>query len=162
MTATALIQVATVFVPVEDQDEAIAFYRDVLGFEQRVDFTYGIHRWVEVAPVGSVFALALVPPSEGRVTDRTATRCAIVSTDVDADHQRMIDAGVDVDPEVGRAGTSPRAWSHPTSSCPTRARLSSASATATATGSSSSRRADRRDPRPHCPTEKAELCVPPF
>lgn len=106
MTATALIQVATVFVPVEDQDEAIAFYRDVLGFEQRVDFTYGIHRWVEVAPVGSVFALALVPPSEGRVTDRTATRCAIVSTDVDADHQRMIDAGVDVDPEVGPAGTS--------------------------------------------------------
>lgn len=106
MTATALIQIATVFVPVEDQDEAIAFYRDVLGFEQRVDFTYGTRRWVEVAPVGSVFVLALVPPSEGRVTDRTATRCAIVSTDVDADHQRMIDAGVDVDPEVGRAGTS--------------------------------------------------------
>ncbi len=44
MTATALIQVATVFVPVEDQDEAIAFYRDVLGFEQRVDFTHGTHR----------------------------------------------------------------------------------------------------------------------
>ncbi len=84
MTATTLTQIATVFVPVEDQDQAIAFYRDVLGFEQRVDFIYGIHRWVEVAPTGSTFALALVPPSEGRGTDRTATRCAIVSTDIDA------------------------------------------------------------------------------
>lgn len=106
MTATALIQIATVFVPVDNQDEAIAFYRDVLGFEQRIDFTYGIHRWVEVAPAGSTFALALVPPSEGQVTDRTATRCAIVSTDIDADHRRMVEAGVDVDPEVGRTGTS--------------------------------------------------------
>jgi catechol 2,3-dioxygenase-like lactoylglutathione lyase family enzyme len=41
MTATALTQLATVFVPVDDQDEATTFYRDVLGFEQRVDFTYG-------------------------------------------------------------------------------------------------------------------------
>ncbi len=44
MTATALTQIATVFVPVDDQDEAITFYRDVLGFEQRVDFTHGTHR----------------------------------------------------------------------------------------------------------------------
>ena len=106
MTATALTQIATVFVPVDDQDRAIAFYRDVLGFEQGVDFTYGVHRWVEVAPAGSTIALALVPPSEGRATDRTVTRCAIVSTDIDADHQRIIDAGVDVDPEIARAGTS--------------------------------------------------------
>lgn len=74
MTVTALTQLATVFVPVEDQDEAITFYRDVLGFEQRVDVTYGTHRWVEVAPAGSTFALALVSLSEGRVTDRTVTR----------------------------------------------------------------------------------------
>lgn len=106
MTANALAQIATVFVPVDDQERAIAFYRDVLGFEPRVDFTYGIHRWVEVAPAGSTFALALVPPSEGRAADRATTRCAIVSTDIDADHQRMIDAGVDADRVIGRAGTS--------------------------------------------------------
>ena len=85
MTAAALPQIATVFVPVHDQDEASTFYRDVLGFEQRGHFTYGIHRWVEVAPAGSMFALPLVPPSEDRVTDRTLTRCAIISTDIDAD-----------------------------------------------------------------------------
>jgi len=38
-----------------------------------------------VAPAGSTVALALVPLSEGRVTDRTITRCAIVSADIDAD-----------------------------------------------------------------------------
>lgn len=148
MTATALTQIATVFVPVDDQDHAIAFYRDVLGLEQRVDFTDGVQRWVEVAPTGSAFALALVPPSEGRATDRTITRGAIVSTDIDADHQRMINAGVDVDPENARAGTSRLDCSHPTSSCRPDPRRSSASAIMTATGSSSSRPADPANSNP--------------
>jgi len=85
MTATAFTPIATVFVPVHDQDEAITFNRDVRGFEQRGHFTYGIHRQVEVAPTGSTVALPLVPPNEDRVTDRTLTRCAILSTNIDAD-----------------------------------------------------------------------------
>jgi hypothetical protein len=38
---TFITQVATVFVPVSDQDRALAFYLDKLGFEKRVDFSYG-------------------------------------------------------------------------------------------------------------------------
>ena len=64
---TSISQVATVFVPVANQDRALKFYIEKLGFEKRVDFEYGgKNRWIEVAPAGSVVALALVPPSEGK------------------------------------------------------------------------------------------------
>jgi catechol 2,3-dioxygenase-like lactoylglutathione lyase family enzyme len=33
--------VGTVFVPVSDQDRALAFYVDKLGFEKRADLGYG-------------------------------------------------------------------------------------------------------------------------
>ena len=54
--ACGLMQVATIFVPVADQERALRYYVDALGFEKRVDFVYGGGvRWVEarfrVAPV---------------------------------------------------------------------------------------------------------------
>jgi hypothetical protein len=62
--ATRIRQVATVFAPVADQDRALEFYLDKLGFEKRGDFPYGEgSRWVEVAPSGSTMPIALVPPS---------------------------------------------------------------------------------------------------
>jgi catechol 2,3-dioxygenase-like lactoylglutathione lyase family enzyme len=46
--------VASVGVPVTDQDEAVAFFVDVLGFEKRVDVPLGDgRRWIEVAPQGA-------------------------------------------------------------------------------------------------------------
>jgi catechol 2,3-dioxygenase-like lactoylglutathione lyase family enzyme len=35
-----ITQLATVIVPVSDQDRAIAFYVDTLGFEKRLDCSY--------------------------------------------------------------------------------------------------------------------------
>lgn len=53
-STTRITQVGTVFVPVTDQDRALEFYLDKLGFEKRGDFEYGDgSRWVEVAPPGS-------------------------------------------------------------------------------------------------------------
>ena len=40
-SATRITQVGTVFVPVSDQDRAIEFYLDKLGFEKRANFSYG-------------------------------------------------------------------------------------------------------------------------
>lgn len=56
--------VGTVYLPVGDLDRALAFYRDVLGFEVRSDteFDEGF-RWVEVAPAGAYTVIALVPPT---------------------------------------------------------------------------------------------------
>lgn len=110
MTDTAITQVGTVFVPVSDQDRALDFYVDKLGFEKRGDWPYGDgHRWVEVAPPGSAVALALVPPSEGtpaRPADHAI--CALATGDIEADHARLRANGVDVDAEIGREGTSRR------------------------------------------------------
>jgi catechol 2,3-dioxygenase-like lactoylglutathione lyase family enzyme len=50
----------TVFIPVSDQDRALEFYVDALGFEPLNDFAYGDgERWVEVRPPGSTMAVAL-------------------------------------------------------------------------------------------------------
>ena len=47
-SATRISQVATVFVPVADQERALEFYLGKLGFEKRADFPYGEDgRWVE-------------------------------------------------------------------------------------------------------------------
>lgn len=105
--ATALSQVATVFVPVADQHRALAFYCETLGFEKRADFVYGGGiRWVEVAPPGSTFALALVPPQEGTSAGSGETHCALTSENVEADHAALRARGVDVDDEIARKGTS--------------------------------------------------------
>lgn len=107
--ATALSQVATVFVPVADQDRALTFYVEKLGFEKRGDFAYGREmRWIEVAPPGSTFALALVPTREGISAGNGETHCALLSKDIEADHATLRARGVDVDAEIGRKGTSRR------------------------------------------------------
>lgn len=104
-SGTRITQVGTVFVAVADQDRALDFYREKLGFEKRVDVVYGEgHRWVEVAPPGSAIALALVPPSEGQRTPDDAARCAFASEDVEADRATLQARGVDVDPQVARTG----------------------------------------------------------
>jgi catechol 2,3-dioxygenase-like lactoylglutathione lyase family enzyme len=105
-TQTRLSEVGTVFVPVSDQDRALAFYLDKLGFEQRADFAYGNdNRWIEVAPPGSSNAIALVSPSEGRSPGGDATLCAFATDDIEADHATLRARGVDVDPEIGRTGS---------------------------------------------------------
>lgn len=104
---TRIRQVGTVFVPVSDQDRALRFYLEKLGFEKRGDFSYGDgRRWIEVAPRGSTIAIALVPPSEGRSGAAGEARCALSTEDIEADHAALREAGVDVDAVIGRTGTS--------------------------------------------------------
>ncbi|GAB3879830.1 VOC family protein [Terrabacter terrigena] len=56
--------VGTVYLAVSDQDRALEFYRDKLGFEVRTDTDFGEgFRWVEVAPVGAYTVIALVSPT---------------------------------------------------------------------------------------------------
>lgn len=65
MTATAphIPGVGTVYLAVSDQDRALVFYRDVLGFDVRSDTEFGEgFRWIEVAPAGAYTVIALVQP----------------------------------------------------------------------------------------------------
>ncbi|MDT3682735.1 MAG: VOC family protein [Truepera sp.] len=51
------------FLPQDDPDAAVAFYRDTLGFEVRNDVGYGGMRWITVGPVGQPdTAIVLHPP----------------------------------------------------------------------------------------------------
>jgi catechol 2,3-dioxygenase-like lactoylglutathione lyase family enzyme len=102
---TRIRQVGTVFVPVADQDRALKFYVDKLGFEKRADFAYGEgSRWIEVAPPGAVNTIALVPPSEGKAAGGNQTYCAFATEDIEADHANLRARGVDVDAGIARKG----------------------------------------------------------
>jgi catechol 2,3-dioxygenase-like lactoylglutathione lyase family enzyme len=51
------------FLPQDDPDTALAFYRDTLGFEVRNDVGYGGMRWITVGPVGQPgTSIVLAPP----------------------------------------------------------------------------------------------------
>jgi catechol 2,3-dioxygenase-like lactoylglutathione lyase family enzyme len=62
---TTLTNIGVAMFTVADQDAALAFYTDKLGFEVRGDQPFGAQgemRWLEVAPPGSRARLALNPP----------------------------------------------------------------------------------------------------
>jgi predicted enzyme related to lactoylglutathione lyase len=60
MTAELIGSLEYVSVLVKDQDSALAFYRDVLGFEVSDDETYGTgQRWLSVRPAGSATRIVL-------------------------------------------------------------------------------------------------------
>ncbi|HEY9132905.1 MAG TPA: VOC family protein [Dyella sp.] len=64
------------FLPQNDPEAAIAFYRDTLGFEVRNDVGYGGKRWITVGPVGqSGTSIVLYPPeaSPGMTDDERRT-----------------------------------------------------------------------------------------
>ncbi len=104
-TGIAIEKVGTVIVTVNDQDGAIAFYTEKLGFEKRSDIPMGNgYRWVEVAPAGAETTIAVVPPRPGDSAGGTQTGIALSTNDVDADHAALRERGVDVDEEVSRMG----------------------------------------------------------
>jgi catechol 2,3-dioxygenase-like lactoylglutathione lyase family enzyme len=52
------------FLPVDDPDEALAFYRDALGFEVRNDVGRGKMRWITVGPPNQPqTSIVLHPPT---------------------------------------------------------------------------------------------------
>jgi lactoylglutathione lyase len=103
-----ITQLGRVMVPVADQDAAIAFYTDKLGFSLAADVPFGDgERWVEVAPPSGGAALALVPPYRDYQPGRM-TGIALESTDPRADRDELAAKGIDVDAELmGGDGTVP-------------------------------------------------------
>ncbi|HEY3759575.1 MAG TPA: VOC family protein [Solirubrobacteraceae bacterium] len=103
-TKTPVAKVGRVIVPVSDQDRAIDFYVQNLGFEKIADTPFGNgDRWVEVSLGEGHTALALVPPPPGNPIG-VETGIALDVDDVDALHADLRERGVDVDPEVMRMG----------------------------------------------------------
>jgi catechol 2,3-dioxygenase-like lactoylglutathione lyase family enzyme len=93
--------IATVALVVRDYDEAIAFYRDRLGFDLIADAPLGPgKRWVLVAPKGGGARLLLAQASDdeerSRIGNQTGGRVGffLETTDFAADHARFTRNGV--------------------------------------------------------------------
>jgi catechol 2,3-dioxygenase-like lactoylglutathione lyase family enzyme len=111
-TDTTVTEIGVAMFTVADQDAALAFYTQKLGFEVRSDVRFGENdemRWLEVAPPGSRARLALNPPMQG---EPGGGSIGVETTDVRAEHARLKGlGGVDVDPEVMRAPGVPLMFS---------------------------------------------------
>jgi catechol 2,3-dioxygenase-like lactoylglutathione lyase family enzyme len=105
-TASRIGEISLVIIPAADQDRAIEFYENVLGFEKRTDIPFGgQYRWVEVYPPNGTTGIALAPPRPG-TDDPTSRETGITLTtdDIDATHAELRARGADVDDEVSRMG----------------------------------------------------------
>ena len=105
--ASKVNKVATVIIPVSDQDKALDFYVGKLGFENRVDMPFGPgseYRWIEVGLPDQDTTIALAPPREGEPTVGRETGISLQTDDIDGYHARLRDAGVECDEHVQRMG----------------------------------------------------------
>ncbi|MEA2180771.1 MAG: hypothetical protein QOG77_4068 [Solirubrobacteraceae bacterium] len=105
---TTVTNIGVAMFTVSDQDQAIAFYTEKLGFELRADTPFGEQgesRWVEVAPPGSTARLALNPPMYDSPGGSTI---GVESADVLGEHRRLSAiGGIDLDPEPERPAGAP-------------------------------------------------------
>ena len=105
-TKTHITGVRTVSVPVEDQDTALTFYVNTLGFTKlRDNPTPGGGRWIELAPRDDSIIVTLEPAAPG--TTRGAIGIRFSTRDAEAAHAALRDAGVDTDDIIRWPGVPP-------------------------------------------------------
>src|SRR5215211_661686 len=107
-TGTTVSNIGVAMFTVSDQDAALAFYTEKLGYEVRSDTRFGEHgemRWLEVAPPGSRARLALNPPMGG---EPGGGSIGVGTADVLGEHARLSAiGGIDLDPEPMRTPGAP-------------------------------------------------------
>jgi catechol 2,3-dioxygenase-like lactoylglutathione lyase family enzyme len=87
---------------VDEQEKALRFYTDVLGFQKKMDFPVGEYRWITVvAPDRDDLQLALEPNANpaGRAFQQAMFQqgiplTAFEVTDLAAEHARLRERGV--------------------------------------------------------------------
>jgi lactoylglutathione lyase len=94
---TTITDIHTVAVDVSDQDRALGFYVDTLGFEKRLDAPISpTMRWIEVAPAGAAVSIALTAREEPAAGEQTDTGVRFTVPDAEAEHAAMRERGVTV------------------------------------------------------------------
>jgi lactoylglutathione lyase len=100
-------RVHTIAIPVSDQERALAFYTEVLGFETRRDATFGAgQRWIEIAPPGAETTVAL-PPAHSGVKPGVDTGLRLATANAKEAHETLSSAGIDVDEVLDFPGAPP-------------------------------------------------------
>jgi lactoylglutathione lyase len=101
---TRITDVGGVAVPVSDQERAVRFYVDRLGFEVLRDVPMGNGaRWVQVGPPGGRVPVALVAAGNGAPVG-VDTGITFATTDAATDHASLVGRGVDTDEVLRWAG----------------------------------------------------------
>jgi catechol 2,3-dioxygenase-like lactoylglutathione lyase family enzyme len=96
MQPTTITDVRTIGIRVADQDDAIAFFVNTLGFEKLLDAPISpTMRWIVVAPPGATTSIAL-QANDGVAALGTDTGIRFTVPDADAEHTTMRDRGVSV------------------------------------------------------------------
>jgi lactoylglutathione lyase len=98
MTAvsTHITGIRTISIPVDDQDAALRFYTETLGFRVlRDNPTPDGGRWIELAPGGDNAVVTLEPAAPGLT--RGAIGIRFTTGDAEAAHAALVGAGVDAD-----------------------------------------------------------------
>lgn len=97
------MQITLTSIFVEDQDRALQFYTEVLGFEKKHDIPMGEFRWLTVTSPEGVSGMELVlepmafPPArvyQKALYDAGIPITAFMSADINAEFQRLKDRGV--------------------------------------------------------------------
>lgn len=96
------------FMIVDDQDKALAFYRDVLGLELRADAPFDNYRWLSVGTASQPeVEIVLLPPEMGHSADDATSLNSLLAkgalngvifrtSDVDGTFERLRAAGAEI------------------------------------------------------------------
>jgi catechol 2,3-dioxygenase-like lactoylglutathione lyase family enzyme len=85
------------FLPQNDPEASLAFYRDVLGFEVRKDVGYNGLRWITVGPVGQPETSIVLYPPNGDPGVTEAERQTIAEMMAKGTYAMLLLATSDVD-----------------------------------------------------------------
>jgi len=106
-TTNGITDIRTVGIPVVDQERALAFYVDTLGFDKRLDVPMGDGmRWIEVAPPAAAITIALIRAHDG-VPAGVETGIRFITSNADASRADLIAHGVDADDVLRWPGVPP-------------------------------------------------------
>jgi catechol 2,3-dioxygenase-like lactoylglutathione lyase family enzyme len=99
-----MISLGMVPIFVSDQQRALEFYRDKLGFEVVMDDPYSGYRWITVAPVKSgpqliLYHPGMYPGGDAKLRSRVGSWTGIVffTDDIHGDYQKLSQHGVHFD-----------------------------------------------------------------
>src|ERR1700761_8129019 len=85
-----------VSIPVRDQDYAIAFYTEKLGFQILTDQPFdGKQRWIELRIPGSETKVVLFTPSGHEDRIGTSSNVTFMTDDIDRTYEQLKARGVD-------------------------------------------------------------------
>ncbi len=104
------ISIHSSFLPQNDPDAALAFYRDTLGFEVRKDVGFKGMRWITVGPAGQPgTSIVLYPPGadpgitddERRTIDEMMAKgtyaiLTLATADLDGTFERLEASGIEI------------------------------------------------------------------